>query len=344
MAQLKQVSLALQGGGSHGAFTWGVLDRLLQEENLSIEAITGASAGAVNAVVLAHGYLQNGADGARQALKDFWERVSLKVPGIFASDEFNAAMNLVPSVDMSMGLSMFAALARVLSPYQLNPFDINPLRDILAAQIDFERLQRDGRIKLFIAATQVSTGMLKIFRNKQITLDAVLASTCLPAMHRAVEIDGEAYWDGGFTANPPIFPLLHQCSARDIIVVLLHRNPHSSVPVTADEIYSRLTDIGFSAALLTELQGVALAMREAQRGWFVFGRLERRLRRLNVHLIDSREFMSRLSGLSKLNAQASFIQTLHGEGRLQAENWLQQKGQHLGVRSSFDLANYLHAG
>jgi NTE family protein len=340
---MKLVTLALQGGGSHGAFTWGVLDRLLQEDNLSIEAITGASAGAVNAVVLTHGYLQNGADGARQALKDFWERVSLKMPGNFASDEFNAAMNLMPPLDVPMGLSMFAALSRVLSPYQLNPFDINPLRDILAAQIDFERLQKASRIKLFIAATQVSTGMLKIFRNKQITLDAVLASACLPALHRAVEIDGEAYWDGGFTANPPIFPLLHQCSARDIIVVLLHRNPHASVPVTADEIYSRLTDIGFSAALLTELQGVALAIREAQRGWFAFGRLERRLRRLNVHLIDSREFMSRLSGLSKMNAQAPFIQTLYGEGRIQAENWLRQNEQHLGVRSSFNLASYLHA-
>jgi len=343
MAQIKQVTLALQGGGSHGAFTWGVLDRLLQEGNLSVEAITGASAGAVNAIVLAHGYLRDGADGARQALKDFWESVSLKAPFSFAPNEFNGAVNLVPSVDVTMGLTMFASLARILSPYQLNPFDLNPLRDILATQIDFERLQADNRIKLFIAATQVNTGMLKIFRNKQITLDAVLASTCLPALHRAVEIDGEAYWDGGFTSNPPIFPLLHQCSARDIIVVLLHRNPHATVPVTADEIYSRLTDIGFSSALMTELQGVALAMREAQRGWFVFGRLERRLRRLNVHLIDSREFMSRLSGLSKLNAQASFIQTLHGEGRLQAENWLQQKAQHLGVRSSFNLASYLPA-
>jgi NTE family protein len=343
MAQIKQVTLALQGGGSHGAFTWGVLDRLLQEDSLAIEAMTGASAGAVNAVVLAHGYLQSGADGARQALKDFWERVSLKAPFSFVSDELNSMMNLVPQVDVPMGLSMFASLARILSPYQLNPFDINPLRDILAAQIDFERLQADGKIKLFIAATQVSTGTLKIFRNKQITLDAVLASTCLPALHRAIEVDGEAYWDGGFTANPPIFPLLHQCRARDIIVVLLHRNPHQKVPVTADEIYSRLTDIGFSAALLTELQGVALAMREAQRGWFVFGRLERRLRRLNVHLIDSREFMSRLSGLSKLNAQAPFIQTLHNEGRLQAEKWLQQKAQHLGVRSSFNLASYLPA-
>jgi len=341
MSQMKSVTLALQGGGSHGAFTWGVLDRLLEDKNLDIEAISGASAGAVNAVVLAHGYMLDGRDGARKALSDFWERVSLKAPFNFPSDDTNAALDLGSGAEAPMALKMFLSLTKILSPYQLNPFDINPLRDILAEQIDFERLQAVGKIKLFVAATQVSTGMLKVFRNKQLTLDALLASACLPAIHRAVEIDGEAYWDGGFTANPPIFPLLHQCGARDIMVVLLHRNPHTAVPTSAEEICSRLTDIGFSAALFTELQGIALAKREAQRTWFAFGRLERRLRKLNVHQIDSREFMSRLSGLSKLNTQAPFIQALHNEGRAQADKWLQKNFRHLGVRSSFSLASYL---
>jgi len=309
MSQMKSVTLALQGGGSHGAFTWGVLDRLLEDKNLDIEAISGASAGAVNAVVLAHGYMLDGRDGARKALSDFWERVSLKAPFNFPSDDTNAALDLSSGAEAPMALKMFLSLTR--------------------------------KIKLFVAATQVSTGMLKVFRNKQLTLDALLASACLPAIHRAVEIDGEAYWDGGFTANPPIFPLLHQCGARDIMVVLLHRNPHTAVPTSAEEICSRLTDIGFSAALFTELQGIALAKREAQRTWFAFGRLERRLRKLNVHQIDSREFMSRLSGLSKLNTQAPFIQALHNEGRAQADKWLQKNFRHLGVRSSFSLASYL---
>lgn len=341
MSQTKSVTLALQGGGSHGAFTWGVLDRLLEDHGIEIEGISGASAGAVNAVVLAYGYALGGRDGARKALNDFWERVSIKAPFDFSSDETKAAMDFGAATDMSVALKMFLPLTRILSPYQLNPFDINPLRDILAEQIDFERLRSDGKIKLFVAATQVSTGMLKIFRNKQLTLDALLASACLPALHRAVEIDGEAYWDGGFTANPPIFPLLHQCSARDIMVILLHRNPHDTVPTRADEICARLTDIGFSAALFTELQGVALAKREAQRGWFALGNLERRLRKLNVHLVDSREFMSRLSDLSKLNTQAPFIQALRDEGRNQADQWLQEKSRHLGVRSSFNLSRYL---
>lgn len=339
--QKKSVTLALQGGGSHGAFTWGVLDRLLEDERINIEAISGASAGAVNAVVLAHGYVSGGRDGARAALHDFWERVSTKAPFSFLPEDSNAAIDIGKGNDAPMAIKMFLSLSRLLSPYQLNPFDINPLRDILAEQVDFERLRADGRIKLFVAATQVSSGTLKIFRNKHLTLDALLASACLPAVHRAVEIEGEGYWDGGFTANPPIFPLVHQCRARDIMVVLLHGNPRPGVPATADEIFARLTEIGFSAALFTELQGIALAKREAQRSWYAFGRLERRLRNLNVHLVDSREFMSRLNGLSKLNTQAPFINALHIEGRKQAEQWLQENFKHLGVRSSFDLARYI---
>jgi NTE family protein len=343
MSQMKSVSLALQGGGSHGAFTWGVLDRLLEDDHLDIEAISGASAGAINGVVLAHGYALDGRDGARRALNDFWQRVSTKSPFNFPSDDAKTALHVGTGAEVQVALKMFLSLTRILSPYQLNPFDINPLRDILAEQIDFERLRAVGKIKLFVAATQISTGMLKIFRNKQLTLDALLASACLPAMHHAVEIDGEAYWDGGFTANPPIFPLVHQCSARDIMVVLLHRNPQSVVPTSADDICARLTDIGFSAALFTELQGIALAKREAQSAWFSLGRLERRLRNLNVHLVDSRDFMSRLNDLSKLNTQAPFIHALHAEGRLQAEKWLEENFHHLGVRSSFNLNHYLQA-
>ena len=337
----KVVTLALQGGGSHGAFTWGVLDRLLEDVRIDVEAISGASAGAVNAVVLAHGYAKGGRDGAREALAKFWQRVSAKAPFNFLPDDMQPldAMGLSGMVP-----AMLVSLTRLLSPYQLNPFDINPLRDILAEQIDFDHLRNigdKGRIKLFVAATEVASGKLRIFRNRQLSLDAVLASTCLPALHRAVEIDGEAYWDGGFTANPPIFPLLHQCRARDIVVVLLHAHPKAAVPTSADDIISRLTEIGFSSALFTELQGIALAKREAQQGWFAIGRLERRLRNLHVHLVDAPDFMSRLHGLSKLNTQASFIKSLHEEGRKQGEAWLEQHFHHLGVLSSFNLAQYL---
>jgi NTE family protein len=337
------VTLALQGGGSHGAFTWGVLDRLLQDERIEIEGISGASAGAMNAVVLAHGFTADGRDGARLALRNFWESVATSAPFSFLSEELQtpSAIAALQSNPIA-GFNVLRSVTRFFSPHQFNPFDINPLRDILAKQLDFDRLRAECKIKLFIATTQVRTGTLKLFRNKQITLDVLLASACLPALHRAVEIDGEAYWDGGLTANPPVFPLLHQCTARDLILVLLHAHPRPGAPKTVDEIADRLTEIGFSAALFTELQGLALAKREARRGLFALGRVERRLRYLNTHLVDAPEFMSRFSGQSKLNTHAPFIHAMHDEGRKQAELWLDKNFHHLGVRSSFRLASVLN--
>jgi NTE family protein len=334
----KTVTLALQGGGSHGAFTWGVLDRLLEDERIDIEGISGASAGAMNAVVLAHGMTTGGRDGARQALRDFWEAVASSAPFSNVPDNLAAPANLAAQSDLPPAFKPLLALLRFFSPYQLNPFDINPLRDILAKQVDFDRLRAECDIRLFIATTQVSTGTLRLFRTKQLSIEVLLASACLPLLHRAVEIDGEAYWDGGLTANPPLFPLVHKCVARDIVVVLLHPQPHDHVPRSADDIWHRLTEMGFSSTFFTELQGLMLAQREAKRGWFSFGRLERRLRQLNMHVVESQELMSQLGRHSKLNAHPAFIHGLHDEGRRRAEAWLERNFRQLGVRSSFQLA------
>lgn len=334
----KTITLALQGGGSHGAFTWGVLDRLLQDDRIEIEGISGASAGAMNAVVLAHGLMVGGREGARQALHDFWNSVANAAPYSVVPDVLASAAGIAAQSDPPPTLKAMLSLLRFFSPYQLNPFDINPLRDILARQIDFERLRVACPVRLFIATTQVSTGTLKLFRNRQLTLDVLLASTCLPLLHRAVEIDGEAYWDGGLTANPPLFPLLHKCAARDIMVVLLHPHPRAQAPVSADGIWQRLTEMGFSSTFFTELQGVMLAQREARRGWFALGRLERRLRQLNMHVIESQDLMSQLSTHSKLNAHPAFISTLRDEGRVRAALWLERNFTQLGVRSSFSPA------
>jgi NTE family protein len=334
----KVITLALQGGGSHGAFTWGVLDRLLEDERIEMEGISGASAGAMNAVVLAHGLTVGGRDGARQALKDFWTGIASKAPFSSLPDYLQAPANLAAQSDLPPAYKALLPLLRFFSPYQLNPLDINPLRDVLAKQIDFERLREQCPVKLFIATTQVSTGTLKLFRNKQLTLEVLLASACLPALHHAVEIDGEAYWDGGLAANPPLFPLLHKCRARDVMVVLLHPQPRRQLPTTADDIWYRLSEMSFSSTFFTELQGVLLAQREARRGWFSFGRLEKRLRHLNMHVIESQELMSQLSSYSKLNAHPAFINGLHDEGRLRAETWLEKNFEQLGVRSSFSLA------
>ena len=338
----KTVTLALQGGGSHGAFTWGVLDRLLEDGRIDIEGISGASAGAMNAVALAHGYLQGGRDGARQALKDFWESVAAKAPFSFQQDDHSLTADITAQSDISAGMKHFIGLMRFFSPYQLNPFDINPLRNILTAQIDFERLKTPAAIKLFIATTQVSTGTLKLFRNKHMSLDVLLASACLPMLHRAVEIDGEAYWDGGLTANPPLFPLVHQCVARDVVVILLHAQANKQVPASANEIWQRLTEMGFSSTFYTELQGLMLAKREAERAWLAFGKLERRLRRLNMHVLEAQDLMSQLSSHSKMNANPAFLHRLHAEGRGRAQLWLDQNFGHLGRTSSFRLAQLFH--
>jgi NTE family protein len=340
--QMKVVTLALQGGGSHGAFTWGALDRLLEDERIGIEAISGASAGAMNAVALAHGYTVGGRDGARQALKDMWESIATKALFSFAPEDWSTPESIARQVSPSPTTKTLLLLARFFSPYQMNPFNLNPLRDILVSQIDFERLRAECRIELFIAATQVSTGMPRLFRNPELTIEALLASACLPSLHHAVEIDGESYWDGGLTANPPIRPLLYKCAAPDIVVVLLNPCRRPDVPTTADDISQRLTEISFSSALFSELQGIALAQEAAGSGMFSFGKLERRLRRMNMHVIDAQELMSGLSVLSKLDTQSDFISALHDEGRKRTDAWLASNFADIGVRSSFRLDRHLY--
>lgn len=337
----RRVTLALQGGGSHGAFTWGVLDRLLEDGRMSFEGISGASAGAMNAVVLAHGFNIDGRDGARAALSAFWERIAIKEPFGFFPPEMTPGGASLLTHTTPAAIQAFLAMTRFFSPAQLNPLDINPLRNILEEQIDFARLSKNSDIKLFIAATRVSTGTLKIFRNRELTLDALLASACLPSIHRPIDIDGEAYWDGGLTANPPIFPLLHLCSSRDLLVVLLHPCDRPGTPTSINEINQRLFEISFSSAFFTELGGLALIKREVERGVFAFGTLERRLKQLNMHLVEASDLMSQLDVLSKLNTSRSFIHGLYDAGRQAAGRWLEQHFHTLGRRSSFDLGRYL---
>lgn len=334
---MKRLTLALQGGGSHGAYTWGVLDRLLEDERIDIQALSGASAGAMNAVVLAHGWCEGGRKGARAALARFWEAVAQRTPFSQAVEDAGA---------MSDGLQAGAALAwkaiapwmRMLSPYQLNPFDVNPLREIVEAQIDFARLRAHSPIALYIATTRVATGTLRLFRDHELSADALLASACLPTLHHSIEIDGEAYWDGGLSANPPVFPLVFERRADDLMLVLLDPLPRTQIPRTRDEITERLTEISFSAALFTELQALAQAQDEAARSRFAFGRVDRRLRQLHLHLIDSKAYMSGLATLSKISTDAGFIAALRDEGRRSASAWLDANFDCLGTRSSFDLA------
>ncbi len=337
---IKRVTLALQGGGSHGAFTWGVLDRLLEDERIEIEGISGASAGAINAAVLAHGLTVGGRTGAREALAAFWNSVAQQMPFGAAATRWPVTEAFAPhGPDPATKTMLF--LSRFFSPYQLNPFNLNPLRDILAAQLDFERLRAECPIKLFVAATGVATGRLRLFSRQELTLEALLASACIPSLNHPVEIDGESYWDGGLTANPPLRALLYECAARDILVVLLHPLRRTGVPATADEITHRLTEISFGSAFSGELQGIARAKKEAERALFAVGRLERRLRRLNLHVIQAEKMMSRLTVLSRLTTHAAFLESLRGEGRRRAHAWLRNNFRFIGARSSLALGEHL---
>jgi NTE family protein len=331
------VTMALQGGGSHGAFTWGVLDCLLEDGRIGIEAISGAR----KAAVLAHGYASDGREGARAALARFWDAVASRPPFGLGFEPVAMDHAALTSAAPPAGLSAMLTMTRFFSPTQLNPLDINPLRDLLTDQIDFERLRRASPIKLFIAATQVSTGMLKLFRERQLSVDVLLASACLPSIHRAIEIDGEAYWDGGLTANPPVFPLIHLCRASDLMVVLLHPCRRPGTPTSSEQIAQRLSEISFGSAFFTELGGLALAQRAAQQNWWCFSRMERRLKKLHMHVVDADQLMSGLNALSKLNTDAAFIHGMREQGRQRAALWLQQHYNALGNHSSFNLSRYL---
>ncbi|MFT3666344.1 patatin-like phospholipase family protein [Piscinibacter sp.] len=325
------LGLALQGGGAHGAYTWGVLDALLETGRFRFTAISGTSAGAMNALALADGWMRGGAEGAREALAAFWGAVGGKLP----FEQWLVGPTESPG--LAPGLRALMHWTRLFSPYQLNPLGLNPLREVLAAQIDFERLRRRGAPRLLIAATHANTGRLRLFRNHELELDAALASSCLPTLHQAVMIDGEPYWDGGYSANPALFPLLHE-GVADLLIVALSPLSHENVPISAEEIRSRALEFSFNAGFLREATLLAEAAAEARRSAFAIGRLERRLRALRLHLIDAHDDLGTLAAETRLIAHRPFLERLRDLGRARAQRWLDQHGARIGRASSVDLA------
>ena len=327
------VNLALQGGGAHGAFTWGVLDALLEDGRLQFDGVSGTSAGAMNAVLLAQGLMAGGPDGARAALRRFWTAVADSMPFEVAVPTANGKdMRLAPAMQLMLQWTHY------FSPEQLNPFDLNPLRKILSAQVDFDRLRVHSPVKLFVAATNVNTGKLRLFRTPELTPDAVLASACLPTMHRSVVIDGEPYWDGGYAANPAVFPLFHECRARDIVLVMLAPLKHSATPQSASDIKSRMMELAFNATFLREMRMFAhLRERAARSSWWRRGELDRRLAGTHFHVIEAGEVMRELSTESKVAANMRFFEMLFALGREHGSAWLSAHQADVGRRSSADL-------
>lgn len=333
VAKLKRINLALQGGGAHGAYTWGVLDRLLEDERLEIDGVSGTSAGAMNAAVLADGYESGGRSGARDALEGFWRRIaeagrtSPLRPTIF--DRMLGGWNM----DHSPAFAFFDWMTRTLSPYQFNPFNQNPLRDVLERSIDFGRLSRGSRIKLFLSATNVRTGKVKVFSAKEISADALLASACLPFMFQTVVIDDEPYWDGGYMGNPSLFPLIYGADSQDVLIVQINPLGSDAIPKTAHEIMNRVNEISFNSSLMREMRAVSFVTELLDSGQLKDGRY----RRMYVHWIEAEEKMRGLGVSSKLNTDLDFLLHLRDLGRQTADIWIGAHFDRIGRESTVDI-------
>src|SRR5215831_10260151 len=329
------VDFALQGGGAHGAFTWGALDRLLEEPWLTIDGISGTSAGAMNAAVLADGYADGGPEGARAALARFWRKVSDDARfSPFQRGPLDILLGRW-TMDYSPAFVAMDLMARLFSPYDLNPRGSNPLRDILADCVNFDQLAK-GPIKLFVTATNVRTGQGRVFRNREITPDVLLASACLPTVFHAAEIDGEAYWDGGYSGNPTITPLVRECSSRDTILVQINPVERAGTPRSARDILNRLNEVSFNAVLLKELRMIALLRQVADPGASEGAQWAG----MRIHRIASAA-MTDLGYSSKLNAEWSFLTMLRDEGRRAADAFLATHAADVGQRSSLDIDRLL---
>jgi NTE family protein len=332
----KPINVALQGGGSHGAFTWGVLDRLIEDGRLAFDAISGTSAGAMNAVALVDGWQRGGPDGAREKLYDFWRAVARH--GRFSPIQRTPWDMLLGnwSVENSPGYYWYDLMSRAFSPYVANPFDINPLRDVVEAEIDFEKVRACKAIRLFISATNVETGQLKVFNPEEITLDAVMASACLPQLFRAVEIDGTPYWDGGYGGNPAIFPFFYANQTEDVLLVQINPVIREGTPCTANEIQNRVDEITFNAGLLREFRAIAFV-----KELIATGRLPKgEYRDIRLHRIDADVAFKELSASSKVSAEWAFLEYLRDLGRNAASDWLDEHLEAVGERPTVDLAAY----
>lgn len=345
LRRVKHIELALQGGGSHGAFTWGVLDRLLEEERVEIDAISGASAGAMNAVVLASGLIAGGRAGAREALRRFWSRVSnASGRGSTATDTMTAFFGNWSLTGSPLHFYLDWA-SRSLSPHQFNPFNLNPLRDIITREVDFERVRRSTKMQLFISATNVRTGQLKEFRQSELSVDAVMASACLPLVFRPVEIDGEAYWDGGYVGNPSLLPLITQSPAHDLLLVQINPSRREALPNSVGDIIDRIDEITFNSSLVKELRSVALLQQllhmegKPAGGWSP--QLFMQIAALRMHRIEAENELSDLGSGSKRNTGWPFLMRLYHIGYRAADRWLECNFTHLGRRSTLPLAPFM---
>jgi NTE family protein len=335
----KAVNIALQGGGAHGAFAWGVLDRLLEEGTVHFEGISGTSAGSMNAVVLAYGLLCDGAEGGRQHLHDFWKAISDagQKMGMGQRMPWEEFLGLDP--EYSPTYQFFSNITRFLSPYQFNAMDVNPLRDVLVDRVDFDRLQQCQHTKLFISATNVRSGKVRVFHTGEVTADAVLASACLPQLFKAVTIDGESYWDGGYMGNPTLYPFHYHTKSDDLLIVHINPIVRPNIPTLAHEISNRVTEISFNSSLIHELRAINFVQKLIDEGW-IKEEYRDRLRSINIHAIRADTVLADLSTATKFSSDWTFLTMLRDRGRAAAAEWLQACSHNIGKKSTVDLQQH----
>ncbi len=336
MSERKRINLALQGGGSHGAFTWGVLDALVEDGRLEIEALSGTSAGAMNAVIFMQGWAKNGPDGARAELRAFWTELGAMA---FTSpiqrtpvDKLRGSWN----IDESLAALWADVAQRTLTPWMRNPLGLDPLRDLLRRHFDQNAVRECHGIKAFIAATNVQTGKARIFTREELTVEAVLASACLPNIHETVVIDGVPYWDGGFRGNPPIWPFIYASDSRDVVIVELDPSFRPGVPKSNAEIADRLNEITFGGALIAEMRAIAFVQDMIEKG-AITGEFGARLKEIMIHSINDEASIAPMGSVSKFLIEPAFLEHLFQLGRVAATKWLASTFDDVGVKSSIDV-------
>jgi NTE family protein len=333
----KRINLALQGGGAHGAFTWGVLEQILSDERIGIEGVSGTSAGAINAVMLADGLCHGGREEAQKRLADFWRAASStgNLPALQRA-VMERILSFTP-LEGSPVQAWFDTLSRYFSPYDVNPLNINPLKDLIERFVDFDRLRANTDLQLFISATNVQTGRVRIFSRESITADAVMASACLPLLFRAVEIDGVPYWDGGYLGNPVIFPFFRTTTTEDVLVVQINPLFRQSTPMSSSEIMNRINEITFNSSLIGEYRAIDFVARLIDQGKLPRGTGPGEYRRINVHRIVLDRFGTHFDSFSRLSTDYDFFDMLHVNGKRAARRFLDEHFDDIGVKSTVDL-------
>ena len=332
-AKVKNINLALQGGGAHGAFAWGVMDYLLEDGRVDFEGVSATSAGAMNAAALAQGLLNNNKDEARAVLEKFWRAVS------DAGSKYTPFKMELPwtqndySLDNSPLYIAFDFMTRMFSPYQFNPTNFNPLKEVIEEHIDFEAIRKHSKLKLFICATNVETNKVRIFENKELSVNAVLASACLPFLFQSVEVDGEFYWDGGYIGNPAIFPIIYNCSSTDVMIVHINPIVRKGVPKTAPEILNRINEVSFNASLMREMRAIAFIAKMIENGTIK----DHNMKNMLIHSIRTDDEMAQHSVSSKMNTDWNFLIHLRDLGRDVAKKWMKDNYSKLGKESSIDI-------